>query len=74
MDILEENKNPQINSCTGKPEKMCVDWSCHNQNCKDGDTKRNGFSNFVDGGSVFTPAKVRFICEECGISEIAIIS
>ena len=62
MDILEENKNPEINECTGKPEKMCVDWPCTNPEC-------NFFDIFVDGGSLFPPGKVRFNCGYCGKTE-----
>jgi len=71
MEILEENQNPENNPCTGVPEKMYVDWVCPNQKCEEGNTDKNGFSHFVDGGGVFTPAKVKFNCDVCGSSEIA---
>ena len=73
MDILEENQKPFICPVTNKPEKMYVDWVCPNQDCAQGNTEKNGFSNFVDGGGVFTPATVKFSCGTCGTSETTMI-
>ena len=67
MEIIEENQNPSNNICTGKPEKYCVDWCCTNPECTWFDKP------FVDGGPVFTPAKVKFTCGYCGTSETTMI-
>ena len=73
MEIIEENQNPPNSMCTGKPEKLMVDWVCPNQKCEQGNVEKNGSSNFVDGGGVYTPAKVKFTCFCCGASETTMV-
>lgn len=48
----------------------CFDWVCPNQDCEEGNTDKNGYSNFVDGGGVKPGSVVLVECHECGTTQL----